>query len=59
MSDDLKQTGKPDDSRINVEQIHEVKYWANKFGVSPEALRSAVQSAGPMVDDVKRQLSRQ
>ena len=58
MSDDLKQTGKPDDSRINVEQIHEVKYWANKFGVSPDVLRSAVQAAGPMVKDVQRQLSK-
>jgi hypothetical protein len=45
MSDNLEQTGKPDDSRINIEQVHEVKYWASKFG--------------PMVDDVKRQSSRQ
>ena len=58
MSDDLKQTGKPDDSRINIEQIHEVKYWANRFGVSPDALRSAVQKAGSMVKDVRQQLGK-
>lgn len=58
MSDDLKQTGKPDDSRINVEQIHEVKYWAHKFGVSPDALRSAVEKAGPIVKDVRQQLGK-
>jgi hypothetical protein len=58
MSDDLTQTGKPDDSRINIDQIHEVKYWANKFGVSPDALRSAVKSAGPMVKDVRQQLNK-
>jgi hypothetical protein len=27
MADDLKQTGKPDDARINVEQDQEVQYW--------------------------------
>jgi hypothetical protein len=58
MSDDLKQTEKPDDSRINVEQIHEVKYWAHKFGVSPDTLRSAVEKAGPMVRDVRQQLGK-
>ena len=26
MSDDLKQTGKPDDARINVDQDHELSY---------------------------------
>jgi hypothetical protein len=56
-SDDLKQTGRQDDERINVEQDHEVGYWAEKFGVSPERLRKAVQAAGPMVKDVRRHLS--
>jgi hypothetical protein len=32
MADDLKQTGKPDDAKINVEQEHEVKHWSEKFG---------------------------
>jgi Protein of unknown function (DUF3606) len=57
MADDLKQTGKPDDARINVEQEHELRYWADKFGVSQERLRQAVQSAGPMVKDVQRHLA--
>lgn len=34
MADDLKQTGKPDDARINVEQDHELGYWSEKLGVS-------------------------
>ena len=56
MADDLKQTGKPDDSRINVEQEHEVRYWAEKFGVSSGEIRSAVKAAGPLVKDVGRRL---
>jgi hypothetical protein len=58
MADDLKQTGKPDDSRINVDQEHELGYWSEKFGVSREELRKAVQAAGPMVKHVQRHLNR-
>jgi hypothetical protein len=58
MADNLKETGKPDDMRINVEQDHELSYWSNKFGVSRDELRKAVESAGPMVEDVQRQLGR-
>jgi hypothetical protein len=56
MADDLKQTGRPDDARINVEQDHEVQYWADKFGVSREEIRRAVKAAGPMVKDVRERL---
>ena len=56
MADDLQQTGKRDDTRINVEQDHELGYWAEKFGVSREQLRKAVQAAGPMVKDVQKHL---
>lgn len=58
MADDLKQTGKPDDSRIDVDQQHELGYWSDKLGVSREELRKAVQAAGPMVKDVQRHLNR-
>lgn len=58
MADDLKQTGRQDAQRINVEQEHELDYWSGKFGISRDQLRSAVQSAGPMVKDVERHLGR-
>jgi hypothetical protein len=58
VADDLKQAGKPDDARINVEQEHELNYWSEKFGVSREELRKAVQAAGPMVKDVRQQLNK-
>jgi hypothetical protein len=58
MADDLKQTGRPDDQRINVEQEHELNYWSKELGVSREQLRSAVQQAGSLVKDVRQHLNR-
>jgi hypothetical protein len=58
MADDLKQTGKQDDQRINVEQDHELSYWSKELGVSREELRSAVQQAGSLVKDVRQHLNR-
>ena len=34
MADDLKKTGRHDDDRINVDQDHEVGYWAEKLGTT-------------------------
>ena len=53
---DNEQTGKPDEARINVERDHEVRYWADKFGVTADEVRSAVKAAGPMVKDVRQRL---
>lgn len=58
MADDLKQTGRQDDQRINVEQDHELSYWSKELGVSRDELRRAVQQAGSMVKDVRRHLNR-
>jgi hypothetical protein len=58
MADDLKQTGRQDDQRINVEQDHELSYWSKELGVSREQLRQAVQTAGPLVKDVRQHLNR-
>jgi hypothetical protein len=58
MTDDLKQSDNPGDTRIHIEWNHEVSYWSKKFNVSPEELRKAVESVGPLVKDVERQLGR-
>ena len=58
MADDLKQTDRPDDARINVDQEHELNYWSATLGVSREQLRKAVEAAGPMVKDVQRHLNK-
>jgi hypothetical protein len=42
MADDLKQTGKPDDSRLNVDQEHEFGYWSAKFGGGGKASQRTV-----------------
>lgn len=56
MADDLKQTGKPDDERINVNQDHELSYWSAKLGVSRDRLREVVARVGPMRSAVEREL---
>jgi hypothetical protein len=58
MADDLQNSGKQDDQRINIEQDHEVTYWSETLGVSREELRQAVERAGPMVKDVRQHLRR-
>jgi Protein of unknown function (DUF3606) len=54
----LKNVGRLDDSRINIEQDYEVSYWCEKLDVSPDQLRSAVAKVGPLVKDVREQLKR-
>jgi len=56
MPDNLSKTGKPDDSRINIHEEHEVRYWTQKLGVTRERLVQAVKAVGPMVKDVKRHI---
>jgi hypothetical protein len=58
MADDLKQTGRQDDQRINLDQDHEVNYWSKELGVSRDELRRAVEQAGPMVKAVRQHLNR-
>ena len=58
MSDDTSKTGGADRSRISLGQEHEVAYWTQKFGVSRDELAAAVDRAGPMAEDVERELGR-
>jgi len=56
MSDDKTKTGQQDRIRINTSEDYEVRDWAQKFGVTEEALRKAVERVGPMAEDVRREL---
>jgi hypothetical protein len=56
MGDNLKDRGPADRTRVNVNEDYEVRYWANKWGVSEAELRAAVARAGVMADDVERAL---
>ena len=54
MADDRSLRGGQDRTRVNMDQEYEARYWANKWGVSQEELRSAVAQVGPMVNDLER-----
>lgn len=58
MPDNLKDTGKRDDSRINVNEPYEVQYWTKTLGVTADKLKEAVRAVGPMVKDVKKYLGK-
>ena len=50
-------TGKRDKSVVYVGQDTECRWWSERFGISPDALRAAVREVGPMVKDVQRHLA--
>jgi len=45
-----------DEIRINIQDGSELKYWAAKFGVSKDEVKSAVKKAGDSLAAVQRQL---
>jgi hypothetical protein len=57
MSDDLKNRGPADRSRVNVNESWERMYWCGKWGCTPDELTAAVRAVGVMSADVERHLS--
>lgn len=58
MSDDLKNRGAQDRSRVNVNEAHEIQYWTGALKVSEEQLRQAVKAVGVSADAVREYLGR-
>ncbi|ELC7320656.1 DUF3606 domain-containing protein [Stenotrophomonas maltophilia] len=58
MSDDKKNTGRPDRDRINVDEDYELRYWTTTLGVSAEELRAAVAAVGPTTVAVRKHLGK-
>ena len=58
MSDDKSLRTPADAQRVNVGEDYEVRYWTDKWNVTPEQLRAAVDKVGVMADDVERELRR-
>jgi hypothetical protein len=58
MADDAAKRGPQDRSRINLTEKNELQYWANKFGVSTERVRQAVEKVGPSAEAVEREIKR-
>jgi uncharacterized protein DUF3606 len=56
MADNPSIRGDGDRQRINIDQEYEVRYWSQKLGVTPEALREAVKDVGPMASAVEQHL---
>lgn len=57
MPDDKTKIGGQDRARINVNEDYELRDWSQKFGVTAEQLKAAVEAAGNRVEDVERHLA--
>ena len=56
MPDDLNKRGGQDRTRINVNQDHELRNWAQAMGVSADEVKKAVEAVGDHADKVKEHL---
>lgn len=57
MSDDLKNKGQPDRSKINMHEAHEVKYWTKQLGVDRVQLQKLVEKVGNSAAAVRKELA--
>ncbi|HEX7960421.1 MAG TPA: DUF3606 domain-containing protein [Terriglobales bacterium] len=58
MSDDLRNRGPADRSRINVHEAWELRWWTQELRVTEAQLRAAVNTVGISVSAVRRHLGR-
>ncbi|RYD82148.1 MAG: DUF3606 domain-containing protein [Sphingobacteriales bacterium] len=58
MPDNTNQRNAPDSKRINPNEDYEVRYWSEKFGVSAEKLKQAVEKVGTSAEKVEEFLKR-
>jgi len=58
MSDDLKNRGPQDRSRISLTEQWEVDYWTKALGVSRERLEQLVREHGNSTEAVKKALTK-
>lgn len=58
MAGDKSRPGGQDRSRINVNEEHELRDWADKFGVSLGELIRAIEAVGSHVKSVELHLQR-
>lgn len=56
--DDKQKTGNADRARINVNEAYELDYWSNKFGVSKDKLKAAVETVGTSSNAVEDYLKK-
>jgi hypothetical protein len=56
--DSTKNVGSPDRDRINVNEDYELQYWSEKFGVSKDRVKQAVEAVGTSVEAVQKYLNK-
>lgn len=56
--DDKQKVGGADRSRININESYELDYWSDKFGVSKDKLKAAIQTVGTSADKVEEYLKK-
>ncbi len=56
MSDDTKERGPQDSSRISLQEDYEVSYWTKALGVTRERLEQAVAQVGHGAEAVRAHL---
>jgi len=56
MSDDTSKKGIQDRTRINTSEDYELRYWSEKFGVSQDQLKAAVNKVGNSVFAVEKEI---
>lgn len=57
MTDNLTTREQPDRSKINMNQIHEVRYWTKHLSVSKEELQRAIDKVGNSAAAVRKELA--
>ena len=58
MADQRASRGKKDRTRIDLDDDHELRYWARKFDVSRTDLKRAVDRVGVVAKDVAAYLGK-
>jgi hypothetical protein len=54
---DSRDRGPEDGRYVNVHQDYEVRYWTERFGVTAERLKAAVEKVGTYVPSVEQELA--
>jgi Protein of unknown function (DUF3606) len=57
MTDNLTTRDQPDRSKINMNQIHEVRYWTAHLNVSKEELQKDIDKVGNSAAAVRKELA--
>jgi hypothetical protein len=58
MTDQQTKISSPDRDQVTLNEDRERRYWTARFGVTLEQLQEAIDSAGPIVEDVRQALGR-